>query len=258
MGRELFGVEKGLGLFDENGVIKASVLQGSGAPGGDAGDQDAALISSIYLRTDSEGVYKKKASGTGADKWELFLAPSIAKWRQERVRAATNDVVAAGAVDPSGWSDNESAIDDSDFSVGDFILGDVDGTPALFEVTALPGAPNITVAAADDALADGDIFMNDYFLPDTPAAQEAQALLYYSAGAIIKIADFNWAIADGISLTSGYAASSGNPTSSDTVDGAIRKIDGNVDALNTLTGRAQGSTHMSTYTGDILTDNQDI
>ena len=84
MSRDLFKLEKGIHILSENANTGVMVLFGSGAPGG-SGLPDDAEQGSLYMRTDG-GLYKKKTSGTGADKWELVLAPSIAKWRTENRR----------------------------------------------------------------------------------------------------------------------------------------------------------------------------
>lgn len=253
-GRNLYGIEKGLRILAENGTTGVDFLFGSAAPGGDTAEQDAASRGSLYCRTDGT-LYQKELAGTGADKWKIKLSPTIANWRQETVRASTNDTLSAGATDPSGWSDNEQGLDDTDFAVGEFVLGDVDGTPALFKIDSI-ASPNITLSAAIDALADGDMLITRNHLPDTPAAQEKQALLLYNGSSIIKIADFNWAIADGIALAAAYSAGSGNITNADTVNSAIQKADGNIDAVNSQIGRGQTDTHMGTYTGSIIPDDE--
>lgn len=76
-----------------------------------------------------------------------------------------------------------------------------------------------------------------------------------------KIADTNatsdWRIVPAV-LSGSYTPGSGNPASGDSIEDAIEKIDGNVDDLNTLTGLAQGATDLGTFTGDIISDNDDI
>ena len=49
--RELFTVEKGLQIVPANADVGVSIISGAGVPGGDAGEQDAAEVGSLYLRT---------------------------------------------------------------------------------------------------------------------------------------------------------------------------------------------------------------
>ena len=76
MGRKLFMVEKGLRLVNENKDPlqdeSVSVLFGSAAPGGDAGDQDASFIGSLYLRTDGT-IYRKIANIAATSDWQIIL-----------------------------------------------------------------------------------------------------------------------------------------------------------------------------------------
>lgn len=64
MSDKLMHVGRGLNVDDA-----ISILHGSGAPGGDAGDQDAALVGSLYSDTSNGDWYRKITAGTGTDKW---------------------------------------------------------------------------------------------------------------------------------------------------------------------------------------------
>ena len=84
MARELFAIEKGLRILKEN--LDAAqdnaidILFGSGVPGGDAGEQDAAFEGSIYLNTDTGSdlrLYTKIANAGAAADWELVRSASI-------------------------------------------------------------------------------------------------------------------------------------------------------------------------------------
>lgn len=259
MAREFFGFEKGLDFFAENGdAVQVRFLFGAAAPGGDAGDQDASPIGSVYARTSGE-FYQKIANGGSAADWEKFGNVDIdtLSWRSEKVRFATDDTLSAGTVDITTITDNEGMVI-GDINVGEFVIGDRDGVPALFEVTAKPGGDDITLAAASQPIASNDTFMVQQYLPDSPAAQEGQAIVHVpTAGSpAIKIADVNWNFADGISLAAGYTPASGDISSADTVQSAVEKLDGNVDALTSAVGVAQGDNDMGTYTGSLLNDNE--
>lgn len=89
MALDLFRVAKGLQIESEDFSSSASLLFGSGAPGGDTADQDAAAIGSLYLRTDTAG-----------DNLQLYfkytnINNSTADWRQTASRDYV-DSVAAG------------------------------------------------------------------------------------------------------------------------------------------------------------------
>jgi len=250
MARDLHRLELGVEITGLNGASGPRIIQGSAAPGGDGDIQDGAAVGSIYLRTSGE-VYKKTGTANSAADWVTLGDVTIdeLKWRNEKVIAATVDTVSAGSVDVTGFSDNESGLDGNDFSAGDYLIGDADGSPALFEVTAITSATDITVAAASQAIAENDTFVVQNYLPDSGASQEGQAIVHSPDGssALIKIGDVNWDFATGINLSSGYTAGNGTLSSSDTVESAIEKLDGNQQDLQSLSGVAQGSTVLGAF-----------
>lgn len=261
MSRQPTAVEVGLKITDENSIVGITILQGSGLPGGDTGPQDDAGIGSLYARTDGTAFIKKADADAAAD-WFLLGDVSLGDlvWRQERVIAATDDSQAPGAgIDITAWTDNESGIGGDEMVVGDHVLVDCDGTPVLLEMTAKVSDTSITLAAATGGvIGDNDTFMVQNYLPDSPAAQEKQAIIHFpdAASACIKIADFNWAIADGINLAAAYAAVNGSLTNADTVNSAIEKLDGNQQDIQTSSGLTQGDVNYGTFTGDSLADSQ--
>lgn len=256
MARDLFGVEKGLRLFKENTDHGAGNtidhIFGAGNPIGTSGETDAAKVGSVYGNTTDGSQWKKIADTSSASDWAELGNVNLSniKWRNELVRASTNDTLAAGNTDPTSWSDNEQGLDHTGFAIGEYVLGDVDsGSPVLYEVTALPGAPSITLALAGQVIANNDTFVVQNHLPDSPAAQEAQAILHFpsASAAAIKLADFNWELATGINISGGYTAGSGNVTSSDTVESAIEKLDGVNDAQDSALGLSQGDTSFGAF-----------
>jgi len=258
MSQDFFRVEKGLEITQPDVDTGLQVISGSTAPGGDAGEQDDAPIGSLYLRSNGQ-LYTKTADTNATSDWQEKTSANLSSlsWRSELVRAATNDALTAGNTDPSSWTDNEGTIDHTDFAIGEYVYGDVDGTPALWEITGI-SAPNITLAAASDPLAANDTVVVQNYFPDSPAGQEGAAIITYDGTNAIKVADVDWNFADGIQMASGYAASSGDVSSSDTVNSAIEKLDGNNDAQDTTLGTAQGATNMGTFTGTIITDNVSV
>jgi len=258
MSRILHGIEKGLRIYAENSqTVHIDFLFGTGAPAGTSGETAAASIGSFY--SDNTGsaakLYQKNASTSSASDWVLNGTSSagIGKWRPERVRAVTNDTQGVGVRDMTASpfaDDNAPLMVAGDFVVGDFIISDADGTPALLEVTVV-SAPNVTFAAAASALAAEDTFVAINYLPD-PAGGENRAIVNYNGTILVKIGDIDWAIATGINLSGSYAASSGNVAASDTVEVAIAKLDGVNDNQDTLLGTAQGATSYASFTGDVI------
>lgn len=265
MAREAFEIEKLLRISKENSNTEfIDVLFGSAAPGGDTGEQDAAPVGSLYLRQNgtSSTIYQKVASANATSDWQEngSSAVEVGTWRPEKVRAVTSENVSNGVRDltASPFSDDEAPLlTAADFAVGEFVITDSNGTPVLREVTAV-SAPNITLSNPVSApvLAEGDTFVAINYLPDTPGDQEAQAIVNYNGSVMVKIADFNWAIATGIDLSGSYSAATGNPAGGDSVEEALQKIDGNVDELTSAVGVAQGDSDMGTYAGAFLNDDE--
>lgn len=259
MSRQFFGVEKGFDIYLENSDTFVRYIIGVAAPDG-LGDQATAPIGSLYQRIGVGELYQKIANAGSAADWELNGSGSSSAtpiFRNIVTRAATGDVLAAGSVDPSSFSDNDDGLDGLDYAIGEYLIGGVGGTPILFEVTAVTSASDITIAAAAPALADNDGFIVRTYHPD-PAGQENTAGVMYQNGNIIKLFDVDWSSAVAITLSSGYSAQNGTPTIGDSVEVAIEKLDGNQQDLTTLTGVAQGSTDLGTFTGNILGDTETI
>jgi hypothetical protein len=239
------------------------VLFDAGAPAGTAGETFDAPVGSIYTNSTTGGIYKKIANAGAAADWSELGDVTIDElvWRNEKVRFATDDTLAAGAVNVLTLTDNDDMVY-GDIAIGEYVIGDCNGTPLLFEVTALPGTPNVTLAAAGQAIANNDTFVVQQFLPD-PTGQENQAIIHFplAAGPCVKIGDIDWEFATGINLSSGYTAAAGTISSADSVESAIEKLDGNqqeidqnVNDLITLSGVAENSTVLGAFiaAGNVL------
>lgn len=262
--RQFFTMEKGLKIVGENTDVGVSILFGAGVPGGDAGDQDSAEVGSLYLRTTGQ-VYKKIANAGAIADWENMqnVDLSLFTFRNEHVIAATGDVApASGATinlttNPFGDDDAPLKLTAADFGIGDHIIFGVGGIPKLMRVSNV-AAPSITVVDADLALRNNDGFKVENYLPDSGDAQEKQALVMMSSGAIVKLGDVNWNFADGINLAAGYTAQNGVISSADTVNSAIEKLDGNQADIQSTLGVAQGSVNLGAFSGSIIPDNQTV
>lgn len=265
MAQYFYEVEKGFSVTDAaSNTTRYQILHGSGAPGGDTGEQDDSPVGSIYIDYTNGYTYQKRTDTNDAADWfRTAVLDDVTNfnWRSELIRAATGEAAIANDTNRNLTTtpltdDDGTTLDAADFTVGEYILFGVGGTPVLKEVTVV-SAPNIQVSDAGvTALSDNDMMVVRNYLPDSPDGQELEAIVLYNGTDIVKIADFNFAVATGIDLSGGYTPGSGNVTPSDTVESAIQKIDGNVDALTTTVGVSQGDTDMGTYTGTIITDNQ--
>ena len=259
MSRELFEEEIGIKITDENSDSGISILQGSGVPTG-TGKQDEAEIGSVYFRRGTTEMYRKKTDTASAGDWELQGNASIGTFRPEKVVCVTGDTgVTPGSprnLSTTPFSDDDGAtLAAGDFAVGEFaIIDDV-----LLEVTNV-SAPNVTFSTPGSApaLSEDDTFVTRYYLPDVGNDQEVQALVQYNGSTIVKVSDLNWNFADGIGMAAGYSAGSGDPSSADTVQSAIEKVDGNNDAQDTLLGTSQGDTDLGTFSGTTIADNETV
>ena len=183
MARDFFAIEKGLDVYGDNGPLLARILTGTATPDGTSGGQDVAPIGSIYLRSGTGALYQKLSNNGNSADWELngSAAATVGKWRPEKVVAVTGDVLSAGSINLTSspfTDDNSPLLTASDFTAGDYIISDADGSPALWEVTSV-SSPSITIAAAGTALAAEDTFIVVNYLPD-PAGGENRAIVNYN------------------------------------------------------------------------------
>lgn len=254
MGRDFFGIEKGLDIYGENGPLLTRFLTGTAAPDGTSGGQDTAPIGSLYIRSGTGELYQKTANvGAPADYTLNGVGnATIGVWRPENVIAVTADTVAAGVrnLTTTPFSDdNAPLLTAADFTVGTYVIGGSATTPILWEVTNV-SSPNVTFAAAAMVLVAQDTFVVKNYLPNA-AGLENGAIVNYNGSVMIKLSDFNWQIATGINLSSGYVAASGNVAASDSVEAAIAKLDGVNDNQDTLLGTAQGATNLGSWTSPV-------
>jgi hypothetical protein len=261
MSRNFFMIEKGIHMVGENAETGAKILFGSGAPAMDA------EIGSIYQRTDGSGLlYRKTVAGAGGGNWEKVpeLSDIVSvKFRPEQVVALTaqaapssGTVIDLVAVPLTG--DEAPTLVAADFTAGvSHILFGQGGTEKLMKVSVVSG-DEITVIDVTPALSTGDTFVVKHYLPDSPDAQEKEALVTFNGTDYVKIGDVNWSSADAISLTAGYTAASGNVLPADTVQAAIQKLDGVNDAQDQTLGVSQGATNLGTFTGATIPDSSTV
>lgn len=259
MSRQPFDVEIGLKISEENSDNGILLLTGSAAPDGTSGQQGNAAIGSLYIRRGTSELYQKRTNAGAPSDWSISGA-NIGTWRSEKIRVVSGDTgvtpgVARNLTTTPFSDDDGTQLSAADFTVGEYaIINNV-----LLEVTDV-SSPNVTFSSvsAGVALAENDTFVTANYLPDSPGDQEGQAIVTYNGSTIIKIADIDWNFADGISMAAGYSAASGDPTSSDTVQSAIEKVDGNNDAQDTLLGTLQGAVNLGAFAGSTITDNNTV
>lgn len=261
--RDFQRIEKGLHIVGENSNVGVKYLFGS-VDAGSIAEHDDAELGSIYIHSVNGQIYQKKIAGSGTNKWvRLANLDDITylRWRKEDVVALTAQAapISGSTIDLAAnpLSDDEApTLVGADFQAGiSHILFGKGGTAKLMLVSVVAGDV-ITLVDAVDPVANNYTYIVKNYLPDSPDAQEKSAIVLYNGSDYVKIADFNWEFADGIKLAASYAAASGNITSADTVQIAVQKLDGNVDALNSAVGAAQGQTSMGAYTGStVLTNN---
>lgn len=75
MGRQNFGIERGLRIFDENSDSAfVDFLSGSGAPPGTSGKTDEASVGSLYMDRSNGNLYTKITDTSSAVDWFLNIA----------------------------------------------------------------------------------------------------------------------------------------------------------------------------------------
>lgn len=117
--REVFEVEKGLGIVDENGDNGVHVIQGAGVPGGDGDYQDAAPVGSLYLDRTNFQKYQKIANAGATTDWVIEGKLSV------NFDAATNGTPAAGDAIEDAIGKLNANVDDLTSAVG-IAQGDTD------------------------------------------------------------------------------------------------------------------------------------
>ncbi len=262
MARELFEVELGLAISTENGDTLVYKLAGLGIPGSSA-VTDEAPIGSVYQRTDSSGeFYRKKAAGSGTDKW-IRMADNddilSISFRSETPIVATGDLAPAegATVDLGGASfgdDDAPKLSGSAFAVNDYIIFGVGGIPTLAKISNISGNVLTITYVGFDPIAENDKFVVQYYLPDGPDAQEKQALLLYNGTSILKLADLNWNFADGINLN-GWTPVAGTISSGDNVQSALQKLWQSAADTRTALGIGLNANNFGTFAGNIISDN---
>lgn len=254
MSRVFFGVEKGIDIFQENGDLQARILSGTAAPDG-LGDQSSAPIGSIYLRSGTGELYQKIANAGNSSDWQLNGASAavVGSWRPESLVVVTNETQGAGTRDvvANPFSDDEGTpVPLAAFQVDKHIITDADGTPLLLRISAVVGN-NVTFVAASSPLVADDTFVTRYYLPDSPDNQEDQAIVNFNGSIMVKIADINWSLADGISLLPVINDANGPVVGSDTLQVAIEKLEGDSKDLSTLFGLARGAVNLGAFTAPV-------
>lgn len=258
MGRQNFSVEKALRIYKVNSDTEfVDILFGSGAPGGDAGEQDAAPIGSVYFQQNGTGskIYQKLYNTAAASDWVAGSGSSGGgSFRGEKVRALTDENIAPGVRDLTAtpFSDDEGTqLTAADFAVGEFVIVNAGAAPVLLEVTAV-SAPNITLSTPDSninpVLSEGDTLIVANYLPDSPDNQEKQSIVQYNGSIMVKVGDFNWDFADGINLNGAVVDRNGAILGTDTVQVSLEKHEGDIKDAHSALGISRGDVNFGSFT----------
>jgi len=166
---DLFRVSHGLAVEADDSSSEIYILQGSGAPGGDAAEQDAAPIGSLFLRTDAETdalqlYYKWSTAGSSAADWKQSTnkeyVDAIAaglSWREPvLVRDGTTYATIAAA---EAAADVADTVDGVTISVGTRILYTdlTTGNENVYIVSGSSGSWTLTEDS--NAATDGDALL---------------------------------------------------------------------------------------------------
>lgn len=176
-------------LTTEDGLTSLDVSLGTGnASAGDSGDVTIQTGSAtgtrgkIKLVDGSEGTIGHVWTSTGVDGSGAWAAPSgggggPTPWRSGLVAALTNDLVSPGSgIDATAWSDND---DRFDVQVGQYIIGDGDGSPSLFEITSATPNAGIYVEQLTG--------LSSPFVPSSDSNITAQTFQISNSGAVDKV-----------------------------------------------------------------------
>lgn len=244
-----------------NQIVKANIEALSDAVG-----LDAELINTNYITVNSS-LYTKVSLLDGQVKTNTTaitaLEVGMTWYGGDAPKVITDDVDLRAASNGTALSTLLPFSDDdgTQLVIGDFIAGDLlcsrdNGTDnqKIFSVYDDTGTLKVTVSGVDQ-LVSGNVFFVKYNLP-AGASYEGRAAYRYDGTDIVLHIDLDFETANTIQTTSGYTASSGDPTAEETVETILEKIDGNVDAVNSSMGIAQGAVNMGTYTGTLIPDNE--
>jgi len=256
--RNFLVIEKGFRIFKENSdTVFIDFIFDSGTPGGDAGEQDAAPIGSMFYQqngTGSKQFQKIRNVGAASDWRDVGSTVQIGTFRPEKVRAVTGENVGNGVrnLTVSPFTDDETPfLVATDFAVGEFLIDNSGVTPVLREVTDV-SSPNITLSTPDPnlnpVLAENDTFIVPNFLPDTPGNQEGQAVVQFNGTVMAKIGDVNWAFADGINLLGSITDRNGPVAGNDTLQVSTEKLEGDAKDTSTTLGLARGAVDFGAFT----------
>ena len=205
------------------GTMSGAILMGTskitGLGDGATGTQDAATVSQMET---ADGVLQSAIDALGAANGMREFCTAISG------DAAPSEAATLASVLPFSDDDAPTLVE-ADFAANSHIIFGAGGTPVLGKVYDDAGTKRITLLGA--ALADEKLYAVKYNLLAGSAANESMAIfVYLSTGTtLIKVADYSWDTASGISLGS-WTSGAGTVTSADNILQALQKLDGNTAA----------------------------
>lgn len=183
-----------LGLEIEDG---AAILSGSGVPGGDTAEQDAAVIGSVFYRTDSETnnlqiYYKTSTASNDPSDWSQLaskdyvdMAVEGISWREPaRIRDGANTSLANALVD----ANTDDTIDGVTIAAGDRILF-TEFTSDTNNVYIVSGSSGSWVFTEDtNAATDGDaVFIQEGTSADQQWVYDGTGWIQFGGNSVAEL-----------------------------------------------------------------------
>jgi hypothetical protein len=130
------------------------------------------------------------------------------------------------------FGDDETPIFDvAAVPVGSFLVSENGASSKIMKVILDGGVKKVSFVGVE-ALADGDTFVVEHDLLDTPGTRETQAIYSMNASGLLKVADFDFSLASGIDISGSYASIQGESVlPGDSVEAAIGKVEGQIGEL---------------------------
>ena len=258
MAQDLFRIGLGLDIESGDGSTNAYIIQGNGLPGGDAAEQDAAPIGSVFMRTDAETnelnlYYKFTGINNSAADWKQTTSKeyvdAIANGLSWREPVLVHDVTTYANIGMAEAAANVAdTLDGVTITSGDrVLLSDLStGADNVYIVSGGTGAWTLTVDA--NAETDGDAVL-------VQAGTYAEEQWVYDGSAWVQFGSA--AGTAELGFLRSYVGKTGPGSESPTYTSTDVITQG--DNLEVAIGKLDGSIGLQTYTNDnVVTDGEDV
>lgn len=244
MAQQTFGVDKGITIFNNDTVAKLYWEKFNGTPSGGFGSDGD------YAQDSVTGHFYKKTTGT----WAKFgISAEIAN-------SAAGFRIVEGfdyftAIDVSAFSGLAQTMDGGasvTFTIGDKIASGFD------DIVYVAASGAWTVHGTQPT--NNDVMFIQNVLSD-PSFQKGVSMFKFDTGSFVKIADFDFELATTIgfsSYTPPAAAALTAIAGTDSIQGAIEKLDTHTANLLSVLGTALTDINLSTMTGLTVASNSTV